>query len=433
MADALRVGIAGLGTVGVGALKILTTRANELALAAGRPIRVTAVASRDRKRDRGIDLSSYAWFDNPVDLATSDKIDVFVETIGGAEGPAHEAVKAALNAKKPVVTANKALLAKHGADLARLAEQNQVAICFEPAAAGGIPVIKALKESLAGNSISRVSGIMNGTCNYILSRMEAEGLTFAQCLADAQKLGYAEADPTFDVEGFDTAHKLALLTSLAFGTEVDSESIYVEGISGVTPLDLKMADELGFRIKLLGVAERTAQGIEQRVHPTMVPKTSQLAQVMGVLNAVSVQADPVGELTFVGPGAGGGATGSAVVGDILDIARGAQVKTFGRPSGDLQKPVRAPMRQHEGGYYIRLQVKDVPGAAAKIATRMAERGISLESILQKGSRDRTSGSDSVPVVLITYATREDTMREALAAIAADGVIAGEPQAIRIER
>lgn len=432
MSKALRVGIAGLGTVGIGALKILTERANELALAAGRPIRVTAVASRDKGRDRGLDLSGYAWFDDPVALASSDKIDIFVETIGGSEGPAPAAVRAALNAGKPVVTANKALLAKHGAELARLAEKNGVAIAFEPAAAGGIPVIKALKESLVGNRINRVSGIMNGTCNYILSRMEAEGLTFAECLKDAQRLGYAEADPTFDVEGFDTAHKLALLTSLAFGTEVDADAIYVEGISNVTPLDLRMADELGFRIKLLGVAERTPQGIEQRVHPTMVPKTAQLAQVMGVLNAVSVQADPVGELTFVGPGAGAGATGSAVVGDIVDIARGTRTATFGRASGDLEKLVRAPIRQHEGGYYIRMQVVDKPGAAARIATRMAERGISLESILQKGGRDRYAGG-SVPVVLITYATSESTLREALAQIAGDGVLEGEAQAIRIER
>lgn len=432
MSNALRVGIAGLGTVGLGALRILSTRTNELALAAGRPIRVTAVSSRDRSRDRGVDVSGFAWFDDPVALAKSDQIDILVETVGGSEGPAHEAVKAALNAGKPVVTANKALLARHGAELARVAERNGVAIAFEPAAAGGIPVIKALKESLVGNRIDRVSGIMNGTCNYILSRMEAEGLTFAECLKDAQRLGYAEADPTFDVEGFDTAHKLALLTSLAFGTEVDSDSIYVEGISNVTPLDLRMADELGFRIKLLGVAERTEKGIEQRVHPTMVPKTSQLAQVMGVLNAVSVQADPVGELTFVGPGAGGGATGSAVVGDIVDIARGTSVATFGRASGNLEKPVRAPIRQHEGGYYIRMQVKDVPGAAAKIAARMAERGISLESILQKGGRDKQPGG-SVPVVLITYATREDLLRAALTCIAGDGVLEGEPQAIRIER
>ncbi|HRJ69660.1 MAG TPA: homoserine dehydrogenase, partial [Beijerinckiaceae bacterium] len=300
MVEALRIGIAGLGTVGIGALKILTTRKTELALAAGRPIEVVAVCARDRGRDRGVDLSHVAWFDDPVALAASPAIDVFVELMGGSGDPAKTAVKTALKSRKPVVTANKALLAKEGARLARLAEKKGVALGFEPAAAGGIPVIKALRESLAANRVQRVSGIMNGTCNYILSRMEAEGLTFAECLKDAQRLGYAEADPTFDVEGFDTAHKLALLTSLAFGTEVDSDSIYVEGISNVTPLDLRMADELGFRIKLLGVAERTAQGVEQRVHPTMVPKTSQLAQVMGVLNAVSVVADPVGELTFVG-------------------------------------------------------------------------------------------------------------------------------------
>ena len=330
--NTLRVGIAGLGTVGMGALKLLASRPDAITHAAGRSITVTAISSRDRTKDRGVDLSGMEWFADPVALAKSPAIDVFVEMIGGDSGVALDAVKAALKAGKHVVTANKALLAKHGAKLARLAEEKGVSLSFEPAAAGGIPVIKALRESLAGNRVTRVSGIMNGTCNYILSRMEAEGLTFAECLTDAQRLGYAEADPTFDVEGFDTAHKLALLTSLAFGTEVDAEAIYLEGISNVTPLDLKMADELGFRIKLLGVAERTALGIEQRVHPTFVPKTAQLAQVMGVLNAVSVQAEPVGELTFVGPGAGGGATGSAVVGDIIDIARGRFGPAFGRSS-----------------------------------------------------------------------------------------------------
>ncbi len=436
--NTLRVGIAGLGTVGMGALKLLASRPDAITHAAGRSITVTAISSRDRTKDRGVDLSGMEWFADPVALAKSPAIDVFVEMIGGDSGVALDAVKAALKAGKHVVTANKALLAKHGAKLARLAEEKGVSLSFEPAAAGGIPVIKALRESLAGNRVTRVSGIMNGTCNYILSRMEAEGLTFAECLTDAQRLGYAEADPTFDVEGFDTAHKLALLTSLAFGTEVDAEAIYVEGISNVTPLDLKMADELGFRIKLLGVAERTALGIEQRVHPTFVPKTAQLAQVMGVLNAVSVQAEPVGELTFVGPGAGGGATGSAVVGDIIDIARGRFGPAFGRSSEHLEKLVRAPIRRHEGGYYIRLQVKDKPGAAATIATRMAERGISLESILQKGGRDRLAregiaNGDSVPVVLITYATSEAHIRDALKKIASDGVLDGEPQAIRIER
>jgi homoserine dehydrogenase len=273
---------------------------------------------------------------------------------------------------------------------------------------------------------------MNGTCNYILSRMEAEGLSFGDCLKAAQDLGYAEADPTFDVEGFDTAHKLALLAALAFGTEVDAKGVYVEGISGVTPLDLRMACELGFRIKLLGVAERTASGIEQRVHPTMVPKTAQLAQVMGVTNAVSVIGDTVGELTFVGPGAGGNATASAVVADVADLARGILPPPFGRPCGLLSKPVRAPMQRHEGGYYVRLQTLDKPGAAATIATHMAKNGISLESILQKG-RGQRADATSVPVILITYATTERAVRKALQAIAADGVIEGAPQVIRIER
>jgi homoserine dehydrogenase len=338
-------------------------------------------------------------------------------------------VEAALARGLHVVTANKALLAKHGMALAALAEAKGVNLRFEAAAAGGIPVIKALKESVAGNSVQRVSGIMNGTCNYILSRMEAEGLTFAECLKAAQNLGYAEADPTFDVEGFDTAHKLSLLAALAFGTEVDAASIYVEGISGVTPLDLRMADELGFRLKLLGVAAKTGAGIEQRVHPTMVPKTHQLSQVMGVLNAVSVVGDSVGELTFVGRGAGGAPTASAVVGDLADIASGGVSPVFGRPVGSLERPVKAPMQRHEGGYYIRLPALDRKGVFATIASVMAAHDISLESIIQKGAPDIAS----VPVILITHATSEDAIRRAVAEIAAKGVLDGAPQVIRIER
>jgi homoserine dehydrogenase len=368
-----------------------------------------------------------------VALALDPEVDCVIELMGGSEGSAKDLVEAALKAGKSVVTANKALLASHGSTLARLAEQRGATIAFEAAAAGGIPVIKALREALVGNEITRVSGILNGTCNYILSRMEAEGLDFAACLKAAQDLGYAEADPTFDVEGYDTAHKLALLTALAFGTEVDGDAVYVEGISNVTPLDLSMAEELGFRIKLLGVAERTSQGVEQRVHPTFVPRTSQLAGVMGVTNAVEIQAQPVGLITLVGPGAGGGATASAVVGDVVDLARGNRVKTFGRPSGALAKPIRAPMQQHEGGYYVRLQVLDRPGAAATIASRMAERGISLESILQKGRGTPRSASGAVPVILITYATTELRVRDAVAAIAEEGVLDGPPQVIRIER
>ncbi|MCA0401600.1 MAG: homoserine dehydrogenase [Proteobacteria bacterium] len=433
MAKPLKVGIAGLGTVGAATIRILVGAHNELSARAGRSIEIVAVSARSKGKDRGVDLGAYRWYDDAAEMARDPGVELLVEVMGGSEGMAKAAIEAALALGKPVVTANKALLAAHGPALAALAERNNTTIAFEAAVAGGIPVIKALREALVGNKVTRVSGIMNGTCNYILSRMEAEGLDFAQCLKAAQELGYAEADPTFDVEGFDTAHKLALLTALAFGTEVDSDAVYVEGISGVTPLDLEMAEELGFRIKLLGVAERTAAGIEQRVHPTFVSRQSQLANVMGVTNAVAIEAEPVGTITLVGPGAGGGATASAVVGDIVDLARGNAVTTFGRPSQVLEKPIRAPMQRHEGGYYIRLQVLDRPGAAAIIASRMAERGISLESILQKGREARRNANGSVPVILITYATTELLIRNAVAAIAEDGVLDGTPQVIRIER
>jgi homoserine dehydrogenase len=320
-----------------------------------------------------------------------------------------------------------------------MAEEKGVSLAFEASVAGGIPVIKTLREALPGNSVSRLYGILNGTCNYILSRMELEGLTFAECLKDAQRLGYAEADPTFDVEGFDTAHKLAILTSLAFGSQIDSEAIYVEGISSIAPLDLAMAQELGFRIKLLGVAERTDTGIEQRVHPTMVPRTSSIAQVMGVTNAITIDADAVKELTLIGPGAGGAATASAVVADIADVASGAAGAPFGRPVHSLESAPRAPMQRHEGGYYIRLTVHDRPGVAAGVATRMAEADISLESILQKRSETAATkdphgrSGAPVPLVLITYAATESAIRSALEKISGDGLIAEPPQVIRIER
>lgn len=435
----LRIGLAGLGTVGASVLKILQRQENALAARCGRSIRVVAVSARDRKRDRGVDLGGLAWFDDPVALAKSDDVDCVVELMGGSDGPAKAAVEAALSAGKHVVTANKALLAAHGVALAELAESKGVALAFEASSAGGIPVVKTLREALAGNNVGRISGILNGTCNYILSRMELEGLTFEACLRDAQRLGYAEADPTFDVEGFDTAHKLAILTSLAFGTKIDAEAIHVEGISAITPLDLKMADELGYRIKLLGVAERTKTGIEQRVHPTMVPKSSAIAQVMGVLNAVSVDADAVREITLVGPGAGGDPTASAVVADIADVARGTAGLPFGLPVARLEEAKRAPMQRHEGGYYVRLAVADRPGAAAAIATRMAEADISLESIVQRRSPEaanRDPGGRSgapVPVVLITYATSETAIRAALEKVTADGHVAEPPQVIRIER
>ncbi|HWJ72525.1 MAG TPA: homoserine dehydrogenase [Kaistia sp.] len=435
----LRLGVAGLGTVGASLLRLVERHGRDLAVRTRRPIAVTGVSARNRDRNRGVDISGCAWFDDPVALARSPDIDVFVELIGGAEGPANDAVRAAIAAGKHVVTANKALLAKHGAELAAAAEASGVSLDFEAAAAGGIPIIKTLRESLAGNTVSRVFGILNGTCNYILTRMEREGLSFEACLADAQRLGYAESDPTFDVDGFDTAHKLSLLAAIAFGTTIDADAVYVEGIRSITTADIEAADELGYRIKLLGVASRTDTGFEQRVHPTMVPKSSPIARVDGVTNAVAVEADFVGRLVLSGPGAGGDATASSVMSDIADIARGDVVGTFGRPSSALQPYRRAQMRAHEGGYYVRLAVFDRPGAFASIAQRMAENDISLESIVQRRRAPRADAPDHPtplepqPVILITYDTTEAQIKDALDRITIDGHIAEQPQMIRIEQ
>lgn len=441
MVAPLKVGLAGLGTVGSSVIRLIAE--GQLAARCGRPVEVVAVSARDKSKDRGLDLSGLRWFDDPVALAADPGIDVLVELIGGEGDPAKAAIETALAAGKSVVTANKALLAKHGLTLAQHAEANGVALNFEAAVAGAIPIIKTLREGFAGNSFARIYGILNGTCNYILTRMEQDKLSFAECLKDAQRLGYAEADPTFDVEGFDTAQKLAILASIAFGTKVDSESIYVEGISSIAPADLLAADELGYRIKLLGVAVKTDAGIEQRVHPTMVPKESAIAQVMGVTNAVTVDAEGIAPITLVGPGAGGLATASAVVADIGDIARGARVAPFGRATDCLTVAGKAPMQMHEGGYYIRLLAVDKPGTAATIATRLAEQEISLESIVQRhvvtpnsgpqGGKDAKAATGPVPVILITYATTEDAVRRALAAVKADQVISEEPQLIRIEK
>ncbi len=433
MSKALRIGLAGLGTVGAAVFRLLAEKAEHVAVRAGRPVEVVGVSARSRDRDRGIDLSGVAWYDDPATLATADDVDLFVELVGGSGDPAHAAVRAALSAGRSVVTANKALLAAHGVDLAWLAEANGATIGYEAAVAGGIPIIKTLREAVAGNRVSRVYGILNGTCNYILTRMEDEGLSFAECLAEAQRLGYAEADPTFDVEGFDSAHKLAILSALAFGTRIDTESIHLEGISTITQEDLEAAEELGFRIKLLGVARRTDTGIEQRVTPTMMPKNSAMAGIHGVLNAVAVDGDEVGEIMLVGPGAGSTATASAVAGDIVDIARGGtRAPVFGIPATELIDYKPARMRAHEGGYYIRLAVYDRPGAFAAIAKRMAEQSISLESIMQKETRD-AQNVQARRVVLITHETTELQIRKALDAIMDDGQIEGQPQMIRIEK
>ena len=436
MADALKVGIAGLGTVGASLVRIIQTRANELATTCGRAIEITAVTARDKSRDRGIDISGITWFDTPEKLAAEADIDVFVELVGGAEGAAANSVRAALMRGLHVVTANKALLAASGVELARVAEEKSVLLNFEAAVAGGIPVIKALRESLTGNTVSRVYGIMNGTCNYILTRMEKEGLSFADCLKEAQRLGYAEADPAFDIEGNDTAHKLAILTTLAFGTQIAADEIYLEGISNISIEDIHAAADLGYRIKLLGVAQQTDSGIEQRVHPTMVPHDSVIAQVDGVTNAVAIESDILGELLMVGPGAGGNATASSVLGDIADIAKsspGAQrVPVLGTPAAALAPYKRARMQSHEGGYFIRLTVADRTGVFASIAARMAENGISLESIMQRPKPDAAADTPKT-IILVTHATTEDSVRKAVEAIKAESYLVGEPQVIRIER
>jgi homoserine dehydrogenase len=437
MATPLKVGLAGLGTVGASVVRLIDQQRAALTASCGRPVEIVAVTARSRAKNRGVDLKRCRWLKDPVSLARDPGIDVFVELMGGADGAAKAAVEAALDAGKSVVTANKAMLAKHGVKLAALAEKNKVALNFEAAVAGGIPIVKTLREGLVGNKLARIYGILNGTCNYILTRMEREGLSFADCLKDAQRLGYAEADPTFDIEGHDTAQKLSILASLAFGIKVDQSAIYVEGISSIAPEDLTWADELGYRIKLLGVAVDTGRAIEQRVHPTMVPKDSAIAQVMGVTNAVTVDADAVQAITLVGPGAGGMATASAVVADIGDIARGVRTPPFGRGSDKLKASRKAPMQRHEGGYYIRLLARDKPGSAATIARRLAQQGISLESIVQRHAGTQ-GGADPgkaapVPVILITYATTEDAVRRALAAVKRDRVISGSPQVIRIEK
>ncbi|EJF87395.1 homoserine dehydrogenase [Bartonella rattimassiliensis] len=434
MAETLRVGVAGLGTVGTSVVRVLCEKANSLACQCGRLIKIVAVSARDKGRNRGIDLSGIKWFDSPIEMAVSDEIDVLVELIGGELDVVYIAVKKALEVGHHVVTANKALLARYGVELATIAEKKGVFLHFEAAVAGGIPVIKAMRESLSGNHISRIYGILNGTCNYILTRMFMEGLSFKDCLADAQKLGYVEADPTFDIEGNDTAHKLALLTSLAFGTAVSLDDVYVEGIHNISQIDIRAADELGYRIKLLGIALKTDAGIEQRVHPTMVPTSSMIAQINGVTNALSIQSDLLGELLFSGPGAGGMATASAVIGDLTDIAKARSgfhyAPVLRRPALELVPHKKARISRHAGGYFIRLNVHDRAGVFAAVAKHMADNHISLESIVQ---RPFVEDQIEKTIILITHETTEVDVRQALAEIEKDGHLIAKSQFIRIER
>ena len=389
---------------------------------------MTAVSARDRSKDRGVDLSGFNWHDDPVGLASDDIVDVVAELIGGEDGPAKDLVEAAINNGKHVVTANKALIAHHGTALAKSAEAGNVALTFEAAVAGGIPIVKAMREGLAANTISRVFGILNGTCNYILSEMRETGKDFDVVLAEAQELGYAEADPAFDVDGVDAAHKLAILASLAFGCEVNFGDVYIDGIRHISPLDIEFADELGYRIKLLGIARQTENGIEQRVHPCMVPLDAPIAHIEDVFNAVVAEGDFVDTTMYEGRGAGEGPTASAVVADIIDIARGRMPNTFAIPADKLSKMKVAPISSHVGSYYVRFMVADQPGIFATIASALNENNVSIEAVLQRGRSENAA----VPVVLTTHETDEASMITTLAAIEKNDAVVEPPRLIRIE-
>jgi homoserine dehydrogenase len=424
----LSIGLAGLGTVGGGVLKLLRDNADLITARAGRPIAVAAVSARDRAKDRGVPVTGLRWYDDAVALAADPGVDVVVELIGGSDGVALALAEATIAAGKALVTANKALLAVHGADLAASAEERGVALAFEAAVAGGIPVIKALREGLAANRISAVAGILNGTCNYILTQMRERGREFAEVLADAQKLGYAEADPSFDIDGIDAAHKLAILAALAFGRPVAFDQVHVEGIRRISAVDIAFANELGYRIKLLGIARQTEAGIETRVHPCMVPQTMPIARVDGVFNAVVAEGDFVGRVVLQGRGAGAGPTASSIVADLIDIARNRYTPVWGASAAELSTAPPVPMSSHVGPYYMRLMVVDRPGVIADVTAILRDLGVSLESMLQRGR----SPGEAVPVVLVTHETKESDMREALDRIGRLPTVMEEPTLIRIE-
>ena len=432
MSDSLRIGLAGLGVVGGGVLKLLGQQRALLQSRSGRRLEVAAVSARERGRDRAADVSSLKWYDNALDLAGDGDIDVVCELIGGADGVALELSQAALGNGKHLVTANKALLAHHGNSLAHMAEIGAVNLGYEAAVAGGIPIIKALREGLAANKLSGVYGILNGTCNYILTEMR-DGVRagsprdFDAVLKEAQELGYAEADPSTDVDGVDAAHKLALLTSLVFGCPVDFAAVRIEGIRHINPLDIRYAEELGYRVKLLGVSRASDAGIEQSVHPCMVPERAAIAHVDGVLNAVVTEGDFVGTTTFEGPGAGAGPTASAVISDLVDIARGLVLPTFGVAVSELVARPSAPPGSHVGSYYIRLMVVDRPGVIADIAACLRDQEVSVESMLQHGRRP----DEAVPVVLTTHVAEEEALARALGAMGELNTVLETPRMIRI--
>jgi homoserine dehydrogenase len=425
-AKPLRLGLAGLGTVGIGVVRIVQDHAALIAARAGRSIEITAVSARDRSRNRDADLSGYIWEADPVALARRPDIDVFVEVMGGHEGPAKTATEAALLAGKDVVTANKALLAHHGHALAERAEAAGLVIRFEAAVAGGIPVVKALTEGLAGNAMRRVMGVMNGSCNYILTRMQSEGLPYETVFEEARQLGYLEADPDLDVGGIDAGHKLSLLAAIAFGTRVSFDAVTLEGIGSVSIDDIRHAADMGYRIKLLGVAQMTGRGLEQRMTPCLVPADHPLGQLQGGTNMVVLEGDSVGQIVLRGPGAGQGPTASAVLSDIIDIARGNRVPTFGQLARGLAVPVAASTGT-AAAYYLRMTLVDKPGALAKIATCLGEAGISIDRMRQYGHQGAQA-----PVLIVTHKATSDDIAHAMGRFAATGVLVGAPVALRIE-
>ena len=426
MQQSIRVGIAGLGTVGSGVAKILLANKQLITSRCDRKIELTAISSRSKLKNRGFPTDKFYWEENVIDLARRKDIDIFVELIGGDEDPAKEAIRVALNSGKHVVTANKALLAKHGHELAQLAESKNLALKFEAAVAGGIPAIKTLSESLAGNNIIRLLGVMNGTCNYILTRMENAKLSYENVFNEAKELGYLEADPNLDVGGVDAGHKLAILSSIAFGTEIDFDSVHLEGIESVTIQDIEQAKEFGYRIKLLGISQKTENGLEQRMQPCLVPAKSFVGQLENAMNMVIFEGDNSGQITLSGAGAGEGPTASSVLSDIIDIARGNKIPTFGKPASSLVKatPVNIPT---DSAYYVRTKLENSPGVLAKIATSLGDNGISIDRIRQTKCEDVAA-----PVVIVTHKTLPKTLGNALEAVEKTGVVLEKPVIIRIE-
>lgn len=431
----LKIAIAGLGTVGKGAYKILTDNAKIISERAGRKIEIVAVSSRDKSKNRGIDLAKTEWFANAVDLASLENVDVVVELIGGASGVAYDLCKKAIKNGKHVVTANKALISKHGFELAQLAEQNNVKLAFEASVAGGIPILKSIREGLAGNKFKKIFGILNGTCNFILTKMKQEGRGFKSVLEEAQQLGYAEADPTFDVDGLDAGHKLSILAALAFGIKPSFENVYCEGIRKITAEDIKYADSLGYNIKLLGIACAKKEGgktvYEQRVHPCLLEKSAQIGNIDGVLGAVFVDTDSFGKGLFVGAGAGELPTASAVVADVIDIACGRSGNPFGVASPNLKDANFAKIENHEGEYYLRLRVKDQDGVLSSITAILAKNKIGFEKVHQEPIT--VGKAKEADVILITHSAPEVQIRKSIATIDAQKYLVEEPVLIRVER